>query len=126
VASPIAPFLPLAIPLPLAQGKPGQGYPWPWSVYPWLEGENTLIERIADPVQAAIDLAQFIAVLQGIDLTGEPLPGAHNSFRGVPLATRDVSTRAAIASLDGTLDTAAVVAVWEAALQAPAWSAPPV
>jgi aminoglycoside phosphotransferase (APT) family kinase protein len=32
----LAPFLPLAIPLPLAKGKPGEGYPWHWSVYRWL------------------------------------------------------------------------------------------
>jgi len=49
-----------------------------------------------------------------------------NSFRGVPLASRDAPTRAAIASLDGMLDTAAVTAAWEAALQAPAWDGPPV
>ena len=29
----LAPFLPLAIPVPLAKGKPGEGYPWHWSVY---------------------------------------------------------------------------------------------
>jgi len=122
----LAPFLPLAIPLPLAKGRPGQGYPWHWSVYRWLEGENATIERIADPVQAATDLAQFVAALQRIDPTGGPPPGAHNSFRGMPLATRDSSARAAIASLHGTLDTAAAMAAWEAALQTPAWHAPPV
>ncbi len=46
--------------------------------------------------------------------------------RGVPLAMRDAPTRAAIAALHGTLDTDAVTAAWEAALQAPAWSHPPV
>src|SRR5256886_14774416 len=50
----------------------------------------------------------------------------HNSFRGVPLSTRDAETRAAIASLDGMLDTSAVTAAWDAALQAPAWHGPPV
>ncbi|MEZ4593912.1 MAG: phosphotransferase, partial [Chloroflexota bacterium] len=34
----LAPHLPLAIPEPLALGKPGAGYPWPWSVYRWLAG----------------------------------------------------------------------------------------
>ena len=36
----LAPHLPLAIPVPLAKGTPGAGYPWHWSVYQWLEGEN--------------------------------------------------------------------------------------
>ena len=122
----LAPLLPLAIPVPLAKGMPGEGYPWHWSVYRWLEGENATIERIADPRQAATDLAQFIAALQRIDPTGGPPPGAHNSFRGVPLAMRDAPTRAAIAALRGTLDTDAVTAAWEAALRAPAWRGPPV
>lgn len=122
----LAPHLPLAIPVPLAKGTPGEGYPWQWSVYRWLEGETATIERIANPGQAARNLAQFIAALQQIDPTGGPPPGAHNSFRGVPLFTRDAETRAAIASLDGMLDTDAVTAAWDAALQAPAWHGPPV
>jgi aminoglycoside phosphotransferase (APT) family kinase protein len=122
----LAPFLPLAIPVPLAKGKPGEGYPWHWSVYRWLEGENATIERIADPRRAATDLAQFITVLQRIDATGGPPSGPPNSSRGVPLAMRDADTRAAIASLDGMLDTDAVTTVWEAALQAPAWHGAPV
>ena len=122
----LAPHLPLAIPVPLAKGTPGEGYPWPWSVYRWLEGENATIERIADPRQAATKLARFIAALQRIDPTGGPPPGEHNFFRGVPLATRDTQTRAAIASLRGTLDADAVTAAWEAALRAPSWDGPPV
>jgi aminoglycoside phosphotransferase (APT) family kinase protein len=122
----LAPHLPLAIPVPLAKGAPGEGYPWQWSVYQWLEGENATIEYIADPGQAATELAQFIAALQRIDPTDGPLPGVHNSFRGVPLSTRDAETRAAIAALDGMLDTGAVTAAWDDALQAPAWQGPPV
>jgi len=122
----LAPLLPLAIPVPLAMGTPGEGYPWHWSVYRWLAGENATIERIADPGQVARDLAQFIAALQRIDPTGGPPPGVHNSFRGVPLSTRDSETRAAIASLDGMPNTGAVTAAWDIALQAPAWDGPPV
>lgn len=122
----LAPHLPLAIPVPLAKGEPAEGYPWQWAVCPWLKGENATIERIADPRQAAADLAHFVAALQRIDTIGGPPPGRHNSFRGVPLAERDASTRAAIVSLHGTLDTDAVTAAWEAALQAPAWHGPPV
>jgi aminoglycoside phosphotransferase (APT) family kinase protein len=122
----LAPLLPLAIPVPLAKGMPAEDYPWHWSIYQWLEGDNATIESIADPHQAATGLAQFVAALQRIDPAGGPSPGAHNSFRGVPLATRDASTRAAIASLHNTLDADAVTAAWEAALQAPAWHGPAV
>lgn len=122
----LAPLLPLAIPVPLAMGMPGEGYPWHWSVYRWLEGENATMDRIADPRQAATELAQFIAALRRIDTTGGPPPGPHNFFRGVPLEMRDAETRAAIAALHDTLDADAATAAWEAALQAPAWPGPPV
>jgi aminoglycoside phosphotransferase (APT) family kinase protein len=122
----LASFLPLAIPIPLAKGEPGEGYPWHWSVYRWLEGENATFERLADPSQAATDLAQFIAALQRIDATGGPPPGPYNSSRGVPLATRDARTREAIATLRGTLDADAMTAVWDAAIEAPAWPGSPV
>jgi aminoglycoside phosphotransferase (APT) family kinase protein len=122
----LAPLLPLAIPVPLAKGTPGEGYPWHWSIYRWLDGENATIERIADPRQAATELAHFIAALQRIDPTGGPPPGPHNSSRGVPLATRDSHTRTAIEALQGIIDADAATAAWEAALQAPVWPGPPV
>jgi aminoglycoside phosphotransferase (APT) family kinase protein len=122
----LAPFLPLAIPVPLARGNPDEGYPWPWSVYPWLEGDNATSELIGDPRQAAIDLAQFIAALQQIDATDGPPPGPDNSARGAPLARRDSQTRAAIAALQGMLDADVATAVWNAALEAPPWPGPPV
>ena len=122
----LAPHLPLAIPVPLALGAPGEGYPWQWSVYRWLEGENVTIERIADEDQAARDLAQFVTALQRIDPAGGPPPGPHNVNRGVPLSVRDAHTRACIAELSDMLDTQAVTAAWDAALQAPAWPGPPV
>ena len=122
----LAPQLPLAIPVPLAQGAPGDGHPWPWSVYRWLDGENTTIERIADPHHLAKALAQFIIALRRIDPTGGPPPGQHNSSRGVPLAARDASTHAAISALRGVLDTDAATAAWEADVRALTWHGPPV
>jgi aminoglycoside phosphotransferase (APT) family kinase protein len=122
----LAPFLPLAIPAPLAKGQPGEGYPWHWSVYRRLEGENATTARIADQRQTATDLAQFIAALQRIDATGGPPPGSHNSYRGEPLVMRDTRTRDAIATLRGALDADAVTAVWDSAVEAPAWQGTPV
>lgn len=122
----LAPGLPLAVPVPLAKGTPAEGYPWLWSIYRWLKGQNATLDRFAEPRQAAIDLAQFITTLQRIDPIDGPPPGEHNFGRGVPLAERDSSVRAAIASLDTMLDADAVIAAWEAALHAPAWQGPPV
>ncbi|MBI1743817.1 aminoglycoside phosphotransferase family protein [Candidatus Acetothermia bacterium] len=122
----LAPLLPLAIPVPLAEGMPAEGYPFAWSVYRWLTGDDATMGRITDLRQLATGLAQFVAALQRIDPTGGPSPGEHNFFRGVPLARRDASTRAVIASLDGEIDVDAVTAAWEEALRAPEWQRPPV
>ncbi|WNC16122.1 aminoglycoside phosphotransferase family protein [Brevibacillus brevis] len=117
----LAPHLPLPIPAPIAIGQPGEGYPWHWSVYRWLEGENAITGRIDNPDQAATSLAQFVAAMQRIDTAGGPAPGPHNSGRGVPLAMRDQAVRSAISSTRNLLDTDKAAAVWEAALQAPVW-----
>ncbi len=122
----LAPLLPLAVPEPLAEGAPAEGYPFAWSVYGWLEGENATFDRIADLSQFATDLADFVAALQRIDPNGAPPPGRHNSFRGEPLSRRDEATRAAIAALGRAIDGDAVTAAWEAALREPEWEGPPV
>jgi aminoglycoside phosphotransferase (APT) family kinase protein len=117
----VASLLPVAIPLPLAKGEPGEGYPWAWGVYPWLEGENPTVGGIRDPDSLARALAQFVEALHRVDLTGGPPAG-----RGVLLARRDEPTRTALAALQGTIDTAAAVAAWDAALQTPVWAGRPV
>ena len=117
----LAPLLPLPVPAPLARGMPAEGYPWEWSIYEWLDGETAYVAPIADSVSLATDLAQFVTALQRIDAAGGPPPSIHNAFRGVPLATRDESTRASIAALGSTIDGEAATAVWEAALRAPEW-----
>lgn len=119
------PQLPLAIPEPIAKGQPTEAYPWPWSVYKWLDGENATIEQITDFNQAAVDLAGFVHALQAIDASEGPLPGAHNFYRGVPLADRDRAVRAALSQLQTGVDTHKLTAIWENALQTPVWQEPP-
>jgi aminoglycoside phosphotransferase (APT) family kinase protein len=122
----IAPHLPLAIPAPLAQGEPGEGYPWHWSVTCWLPGENATLDRLADRRQAARDLAAFIRALHAIETPEALAPGVHNSSRGAPLAVRDVNTRAALEKLRGKLDTATLTGIWDQSLAAPVWADAPV
>ena len=122
----LAPFLTLAVPIPLAEGTPTEDYTWTWSVYSWLEGESATADRLADLDLAATDLARFVAALQRIDPTGGPGPGEHNFFRGEALAERDAAVRASIEALHGEIDVGAVTAAWKAALRAPEWKGPPV
>jgi aminoglycoside phosphotransferase (APT) family kinase protein len=122
----LAPHLPFDIPIPVAVGTPAEGYPWTWSVYRWLQGENATASRIADLGQAATDLARFLGALQQIDARGGPRAGEDNFFRGAPLETLEAAVRASISALRHELDVDTVTAVWEAALRAPAWVRPPV
>ncbi len=114
----LAARLPLPIPAPVAKGKPGAGYPYAWSIYRWLDGEPASVDRIADPVRFAIDLAEFLAALQGVDAAGGPQPGVHNWFRGGTLRTYDKQVERALAELDGHVDAGLVREIWARALDA--------
>ena len=117
--------LPLPIPEPLARGEPGCGFPRPWSVYRWIDGQTAEIAEIADLGEFAASLADFLAALYAIDPAGGPLPGTHNFFRGGSPAYYDAETRAALTALHGIIDTDLAAEVWEAALEA-RWDGPPV
>ena len=121
----LLPLLPLPIPRPLALGRPAEGYPWPWSVYRWLEGENATLKRIDDPSAFATALARFLVALQKIDSAGGPPPGPHNFSRGGPLSVYDAETRNALTALEGEIDVAAATKVWDAALNT-TWHGSPV
>ncbi|MPZ15550.1 MAG: phosphotransferase [Chloroflexi bacterium] len=112
----LRPKLPLEIPVPIAQGHPTDEYPWFWDVYNWVAGETLPIESI-DAVQAARDLAAFVAALQQMDPVGAP------AGRGIPLAERDKEIRYWLDRFDGD---SRVEAEWERAMTAPPWDGPPV
>jgi aminoglycoside phosphotransferase (APT) family kinase protein len=113
----LAPLLSVPIPAPVALGKPDLGYPWPWSVYRWLEGEPASTVSFADTAVFAADLAAFLRSLQAVDSAGGPPPGEHNFFRGGSLLTYDQDTRSALRDLAGKVDTNACARVWEAAIE---------
>jgi aminoglycoside phosphotransferase (APT) family kinase protein len=121
----LAPFLPVPIPTPLAMGRPTEDYPWPWSVYQWIDGQTASLERIADLKQFAKQVAEFLVAFQKIDTTGGPVAGAQNFYRGGPLSIYDAQAREAIAILADELDVKAVNAIWDQALSS-IWDKPPV
>jgi aminoglycoside phosphotransferase (APT) family kinase protein len=121
----LGPLLPLPIPAPLAIGKPGDDYPWPWSIYRWIEGETAKPERITNMNDFARSLAHFLVAMQSVDSTTGPPAGPHNFYRGGPLKTYDAETRRALAILNGKIDTVAALDIWETALAA-TWAGPPV
>lgn len=117
----LATELPVAVPVPLAQGTPDEAYPWRWSVYSWLEGANPVPGRLTDSALLATDLAAFVTTLRRIDSSGGPA-----SYRSESLASRDADTRRALADVRDLVDEDAALLVWETALRAPEWSAAPV
>ncbi len=119
----MAPVLPLAIPEPVARGKPGHGYAWEWAVYGWLPGAIATPHRL-DVDRAAVDLADFFGALHRFDPAGGPRLGP--SERGGVLATREKDVRYSLDRLDGVIDVAAAEAAWERAAAAPAFDGQPV
>lgn len=121
----LAPQLPLPIPTPVAQGRPGCGYLFPWSVNRWIAGETVRAAWPVEGARLADDLARFLVALGRADTTGAPPAGPDNFHRGGDLAVYDAETRAAVAALAGRIDGRAALDVWAAA-RARRWRAAPV
>jgi len=114
----LEPHLPLAVPVQLAMGQPAEGYPFAWSVYEWLPGENAN-GTIDDLERAAVDLAAFVKALRQVDATdAHPRP---RGARGAPLAELDGPVRRSIAELGDRIDGAAALRSWEESLSASEW-----
>jgi len=121
----LAAHLPTTVPEVLGVGQPGEGFPWPWSVYRWLVGRNPEPGALSEPVRLAEDLAAFVRAMWSITL-----PGGPQAHRGGPVASLDAETRAAIDALRDIpqegIDCDTAVAVWEETLRTPSWHRPPV
>ncbi len=117
----LAPRLPLPVPAPLRLGRPGRGYPWAWSVLPWLPGTPASELAPDDPVDTAERLGGFVAAL-AVDA---PADAPANPYRGGPLVERDVHMRNRVEQLDELIDGPAVLARWNECLAIPPWAKPP-
>ncbi|MGN9806229.1 aminoglycoside phosphotransferase family protein [Micromonospora sp. L32] len=116
----LAPHVPVRVPEPVALGKPGDGYPWPWAVNRWIDGA-TATEADGGLAGLAAELGGFVSALRRVDATG-----ARPGYRSGPLRTRDAYVRQWTAAARGLVDTDAVLAAWEQALAVPEWHGPPV
>ncbi len=121
----LAPQLPVPAPVPVATGRPGCGYPHPWSVRRWIPGHTVAGSPLGDPTTFGVDVARFLGALRTIDATGGPRPGPHCFHRGGPPGHYDDEVREALRTLGSDVDGTCCAAVWSEAL-ATTWSAPPV
>jgi aminoglycoside phosphotransferase (APT) family kinase protein len=108
----LATRLPLPIPVPVRVGVPGCGYPWCWSVVPWLSGMPADLSPLdTSQVEPLVDFLRALHV---------PAPPAapRNEFRGVPLSRRAnvVEERMRRLASSTVLITPAVRRLWEQAL----------
>ncbi|MFI1722277.1 aminoglycoside phosphotransferase family protein [Streptomyces sp. NPDC020489] len=96
-------------PQPVALGKPGAGYPMPWSVQTWLPGT---VAFDADPSGSdafARDLAAFIADLRDAETRGRRFSGEN---RGGVLTDHDSWMAQCFEESEGLLDVPRLRQVW--------------
>jgi aminoglycoside phosphotransferase (APT) family kinase protein len=121
----LAPQLDVRIPEPVALGKPALGYPYPWSIYRWIEGETLADAPDVDFSRVATDLAKFLVQLHSLDATQGPSAGPENHFRGGALRVYDADARAAIGALPREWNRDELMQIWEEGI-ASTWTDPPV
>jgi aminoglycoside phosphotransferase (APT) family kinase protein len=120
----LAPHLPLPVPEPVAAGRPGAGYPFPWSVRRWLDGDTLSGAAEVDRSRLVNDLAAFLRALWAAPVDG-PAAGPHSFLRGCPPSAYGDDVLTYLDQLAGTIDVAACRTVWAEAT-ASAWPAAPV
>jgi aminoglycoside phosphotransferase (APT) family kinase protein len=118
----LAPYLPVAVPVPVAIGEPDGGYPYRWAVHRWLPGAAASLPAMDDPVRFALDLADVVRTLQTVPTDGAPK--AQNRAR--PLLEYNDLAVGSIALAGTLIDAERARAVWEEALAAPVYEGPPV
>jgi aminoglycoside phosphotransferase (APT) family kinase protein len=107
--------LPLQIPVPLRVGQPGLGFPWRWSIVPWLAGVTAEVSPIA--ASEATRLAMFLRALH----VPAPAAAPRNPERVMPLVTRAAAIGQRLARLEHStnLITPRIHAAWDEAQAVP-------
>jgi aminoglycoside phosphotransferase (APT) family kinase protein len=120
----LAKHLPLPVPSPVAAGRPGAGFPFPWSVRNWLDGDPLSDAAAVDRDKLITDLAGFLAALRQAPAHG-PAGGRHSFYRGCHPSAYSEDVERSLELLGDTVDAAACRAVWAQALTS-AWPSAPV
>lgn len=123
----LAPHLTLRIPSPIKMGVASSKYPYPFSIYAWIDGKSLNQIRLDDLQLESIapDLASFLRELQDIKDVEGPPPGQHNWWRGDHISVYDKDAREQIAALSTWLDASKALHLWETASET-RWNREPV
>lgn len=114
----LAQELPVPVPAPVRLGEPDAGYPWPWSIVPWVPGRSADIDPLA--AAEAAGFGRFLAAVHRPAPEGFP----RNDYRGVPLASvaerfERLLHRVSTSDIADTLPLTAMRQRWQRATAAP-------
>lgn len=114
----VARVSPLTVPEVVAIGRPGLGYPWPWTVLRWIAGTDALAAPV-DDLLAAEALAGFVLALRG-QAVPKGLPVKQGN-----LQSRDAFLRQMVGRITDEADAGEILRAWAAALALPVWQGEP-
>ncbi len=115
----LAPHLSISIPAPIKIGVSSDDYPYPFSIYQWLEGQSAnhlqIHDKALEPI--ALQLAMFLKELQSIEGVDGPAPGQHNWWRGDHVSVYNEGACKQIAELSDVIDSDKAMELWTQACQ---------
>lgn len=100
------------VPVPVYYGRPDSGYPYSWTIYPWIAGETRPFGT--DGEQIAKDIAAFLKELRSLPAEGAPSAGRS------PHAL-DVDVRKCLDQLTDADRREELIEIWDAMMQSPVW-----
>lgn len=112
--------LPIPIAAPVRVGRPGCGYPWPWSICHWFDGDVAADVALADPASEADRLGGFVHAFH----RRAPAEAPHNPFRGHSVDELVPRILANLARLG--VAPPGLARLIDRLAAAPAWGGPPV
>ncbi|MBO9626799.1 MAG: aminoglycoside phosphotransferase family protein [Microbacterium sp.] len=105
----LAAHCPVPTPTGVAIGRPGRGYPMPWSVQTWVHGETATPDATGHSVALATDLACLIRALRAADTRGRTFSGRG---RGGSLRAADEWMDLCFRESEGLLPVPELRALW--------------
>ncbi len=122
----LADELPLAVPAPTHAGRPAFGFPWHWSVVPWIEG----VPLAHSPTIAAELLIEQLTGFLGALHKPAPAIAPVNLYRGGPLVDRVQIVDDRIDAIEPLLyeldlELSPIKSLWAELVETPAWGDEP-
>ncbi len=108
----LAAGLPLPVPVPMRKGRPALGYPWHWSVVPWMEGCPGDRTPITEVGASASRLGAFLKAMHRPAPAGAP----YNPYRSGAVAGRADTFEERLKRLAAHVEADRIREVWDAAV----------